>query len=75
MCKLPFATYHYRKGQKVWVRFTTGGFAYSCVGRYGGSGRYVNAWVNWESTSRPALDWKWIEVDDDFAERHGLATR
>lgn len=73
MCKIPFATHVFNKGQKVWVVYQTGDDAYFCAGKHRGSGRYIKAWVNWSNESRPRPDWQQIEVDDDFAARHGLA--
>lgn len=67
MFKMPFATNHFNANQKVWVRSMTGALACLVVGRYRGKGRYVTAWVNYDSNSKPDPEIKEIEVDDGFA--------
>ena len=72
MFKMPFSTNLFRKGQKVWVVFMSGAESAECVGRYRGNGRYVRAWVSWGAKSKAEPTVIEFEVDDDFAQRHGI---
>lgn len=49
-----------------------GSLAAKVVGRYRGKGRYVSAWVKWDTQTKPMPEWATIEVDKSFAERHSI---
>ena len=75
MFKMPFATKHFNKNQRVWVHIFTGSFAAQVVGRFRGRGRYVLAWVKWVKAEKdeslfPKI--QKIEVSDDFKNTHQL---
>ena len=75
MFKIPFRTKHFNVNQKVWVQKTTGDFAAKATGKFRGSGRYIEAWVNWDKADRtkyPFPEFKEIEVAKSFAIKHGL---
>ena len=69
MFKMPFQTTHFHKNQRVWIRRGTGSMAAEVRGKFRGKGRYVNAWVSWESASRPNPEIKEIEVCEEFYNR------
>jgi hypothetical protein len=71
--KMPFQTAAFNKNQRVWIGLLSGDAAAKCVGRWRGSGRYVRAWVNWSGAAKTQPEIQTFEVDDDFANRHGLA--
>jgi hypothetical protein len=72
MFKMPFATAHFNANQRVWIVQITGALAALCVGRFRGKGRYVEAWVRWDSKAKQAPEFQTFEVSDTFADRHGL---
>jgi len=75
MFKAPFETKHFNANQKLWVIETTGAMAAKVCGKFRGNGRYTEAWVSWDRADRdkyPIPEIKEIEIDDSFAERHGI---
>lgn len=75
VAKMPFQTRLYNANQKVWLLFQTGSDACCVVGKYRGSGRYVEGWVSWRSRDRSAPVFQLIDVPQEFADRHGLQPR
>ena len=72
---MPFKNNKFNKNQKVWVQMLTGAMAAKCAGRFRGKHKYISAWVNWDRADRekyPFPKFQEIDVDDNFAERHGL---
>lgn len=67
--KMPFKSRLFNKNQRVWVIFGTGDDAAFCYGRHRGRGRYIRAWVKWDTASRPAPVIQEFDVDDVFARR------
>ena len=51
------------------MRRGTGALAAEVKGKFKGKGRYVTAWVNWDSKSKPAPEIKEIEVTDEFYDK------
>lgn len=73
--KMPFATPKFNLNQRVWVVVLSGTCAALCCGRFRGKGRYIRAWVNWDSDEKRKLmpaAFDVFEVDAGFAERHGI---
>ena len=70
--KMPFSTKHFNKNQRVWIKSTTGAMAAEVVGKFRGKGRYVTAWVNWDSNQKDNPEFEKFDVDDGFATRMGL---
>lgn len=75
VAKMPFQTRLYNANQKVWLLFQAGSDACRVVGKYRGSGRYVQGWVNWRSRDRSAPSFQLIDVPQEFVDRHGLQPR
>lgn len=75
IAKMPFPTRLYNANQKVWLLFQTGSKACKVVGKYRGSGRYVEGWVNWRSHDRSMPVFRLINVQQEFADRLGLQSR
>ena len=65
--KMPFPTKHFNKNQRVWVKFSTGAMAAEVTGKFRGKGRYVTAWVRWDSISKANPVFDRFNVDDRFA--------
>lgn len=72
MFKMPFSTRHFNTNQHVWVVMMTGNQAAQVAGRFRGNGRYITAWVRWESKTKQMPQFKVIDVTETFAARHGL---
>lgn len=70
--KMTRRTNHFNPNQKVWLQMLAGSLAAKVVGRYRGKGRYVSAWVKWDTQTKPMPEWATIEVDKSFAERHSI---
>ena len=66
MFKMPFQTTHFNENQRVWGRRGTGSMAAEVKGKFRGKGRYVRAWVSWESASKPNPEIKEIEISEEF---------
>ena len=75
VAKMPFSTRLYNANQKVWLLFQTGSDACRVVGKYRGSCRYVQGWVNWRGHDRSAPAFQLIDVPQEFADRLGLQSR
>ncbi len=43
----------WKKGQKLWVDWTTGALAAPAVGRHKGTGRWIRGWIHWEDIDNP----------------------
>lgn len=69
MFKMPFKTKCFNEGQKVWVRRTTGAMAVEVKGKFRGTGRYVVAWVSWDSKSKPMPEFEKLYVEDAFFDK------
>ena len=72
MFKMPFATKHFNKNQKVWIQSLSGSQAARCIGKFRGKSRYVMAWVNWSSTCKENPAIKEFDVSKEFAKKVGL---
>tara|TARA_R100001230_G_C5545887_1_gene75063 strand:+ start:115 stop:399 length:285 start_codon:yes stop_codon:yes gene_type:complete len=73
VAKMTHRTNHFNANQKVWLQMMTGDFAAKVVGRYRGKGRYVSAWIKWGTPKKPFPEWKTIDVEEAFAERHYIS--
>jgi len=67
--KMPFATKHFNKNQKVWIQSLSGACAARVWGKFRGNHRYVSAWVNWWTDCRENPVIKEIEVPKEFYDR------
>lgn len=70
--KLPFKTPKFNQNQKIWRIFGTGSLSFYVAGRYRGRGRWIKTWINFNEKSKPLPDWKSMDVDKAFTERHGI---
>lgn len=66
--KMPFPSTHFNQNQRVWVAQIAYQSAY-CYGKFRGAGRYIHAWVRWDSKKKDAPIIQEFEVDKKFAER------
>jgi len=70
LCKIIRDTRLWKKGQKVWVLSwrQLGHGSSPALGRYKGTGRWINAWIHYDSDNKHA-DAKWIgevKVSQEF---------
>ena len=72
VAKMTHRTNHFNANQKVWLQYMSGALAARVIGKYRGKGRYVSAWVTWGTSDKPMPEWKIIEVNKSFADRHAL---
>jgi hypothetical protein len=70
--KMPAANKKFNANQRVWVRYMTGDAACCVVGKFRGKGRYIEAWVRWDSKDAQMPKFEEFDVSDDFANRHNL---
>jgi hypothetical protein len=75
VAKMTHRTNHFNENQKVWLVYGTGDQAAMVTGKYRGKGRYVKAWIKWDTEERPVPKFKEIEVSRDFADRHKLLVK
>ncbi len=66
--KMPFSSTHFNRNQRVWVAQIAYQSAY-CFGKFRGEGRYIHAWVRWDSRKKDAPIIQEFEVDKEFEER------
>lgn len=66
MFRMPFSTKLFNLNQKIWIRRGTGALAAEVRGRFRGRGKYITAWVNWNTKSKAAPTIKKIEVVEKF---------
>ena len=66
MFKMPFSTTHFHEDQRVWVRRGSGSMAAEVRGKFRGAGRYITAWVSWESSAMDNPTLKEIRVSNEF---------
>ena len=72
--KMPFKSNHFNEKQKVWLQNLSGNKSCLVRGKFRGRGRYVSAWISWDSNQKESPSLKNIEVSDDFAKKHKLPT-
>ncbi len=61
--KMPLASMKFNCNQRVFVIRSTGAGAAFCYGRFHGNGRWIKAWVHWDSDNNP--DYVKFDVDDN----------
>lgn len=73
--KLPFKTRLFNENQKVWIVFGHGQMGYCVIGKHRGKGRYIQAFVNFDSKAKEVFyppKITEVEVNDEFLGRLGL---
>lgn len=75
VCKMTHATNHFNANQKVWLQDMSGAQAAKVVGKHRGKGRYVSAWIKWDTDAKPFPEWKTFEMPEAFVKQHQLLKR